>query len=305
MDKKFTNWETVPWENVNMKLRIGKLLFDFLFDDQMVPQNLDVFQEKHNHAAIEVQFVLPESGQGALIIDEKEHAILPASIHIIEAHVFHAVRPNPGQKLRRSTFRFTFQITHEQDDWFPHTEAERVKALLTGFSYCGLHDHKRNIIIFNLLEEIREEISSPSIGFYTIAQSLFAQLIIKLVREIRRDHQWNETYTMPSKVKDDQRSRIIDLFFYNYKQHLTLDMLAKQLSLSERQTNRLLRQQFNTSFKQKLVDTRVEVAKYLLRTTKLSVEDIAYEVGYSSTHYFIQLFQQKAGVTPSEYRATQ
>jgi AraC-like DNA-binding protein len=41
----------------------------------------------------------------------------------------------------------------------------------------------------------------------------------------------------------------------------------------------------------------------MLRTSKLSIERIAGDVGYASTQYFCHLFQQKTGMTPSEYRA--
>ncbi|TMV52292.1 AraC family transcriptional regulator [Paenibacillus mesophilus] len=41
----------------------------------------------------------------------------------------------------------------------------------------------------------------------------------------------------------------------------------------------------------------------MLRTSKLSIERIAGDVGYASTQYFCQLFYQKTGMTPSEYRA--
>jgi transcriptional regulator GlxA family with amidase domain len=79
-------------------------------------------------------------------------------------------------------------------------------------------------------------------------------------------------------------------------------MLATTLNLSTKQTNRLLKKHFNTSFKHKLMDTRVEVAKDLLRRSKLSIERIAGDIGYASTQYFCYLFQQKTGMTPSEYR---
>ncbi|TNJ59886.1 helix-turn-helix transcriptional regulator [Paenibacillus hemerocallicola] len=110
---------------------------------------------------------------------------------------------------------------------------------------------------------------------------------------------------MPSRAKDDLRSHIIDLFFMGYRQPLTLEMLAEKMNLSIKQVNRLLQRHFRTSFKQKLLDTRLEAAKDLLRTTDLPVEQIAGEIGYASPHRFYTPFQKKLGMTPNEYRTRQ
>jgi transcriptional regulator GlxA family with amidase domain len=125
---------------------------------------------------------------------------------------------------------------------------------------------------------------------------------VRTVREIVRDSDANTAYAMPSKAKDNQRSSIIDRFFQNYRQQLTLEMLADQLNLSTRQVNRLLKQHYNTSFKQKLLSTRIEVAKDFLRTSDLPIEHIAREIGCESPPYFYCIFQDKTGMTPSEYR---
>lgn len=79
----------------------------------------------------------------------------------------------------------------------------------------------------------------------------------------------------------------------------------REMNLSTKQVNRLLQRHFRTSFKQKLLDTRLEMAKDLLRTTDLPVEQIAGEIGYASPHRFYTLFQKKLGMTPNEYRTRQ
>ena len=36
--------------------------------------------------------------------------------------------------------------------------------------------------------------------------------------------------------------------------------------------------------------------------TDLSIKDIASEVGYSNSYYFIKIFKEHRGMTPGEYR---
>jgi transcriptional regulator GlxA family with amidase domain len=90
----------------------------------------------------------------------------------------------------------------------------------------------------------------------------------ELVRLIRPENEIVEAFAFPNKINDELRTRIIDGFFNNYRENLKIEMLAVQLNLSAKQVNRTLQQYYNTSFKQKLLDTRVEVAKELLRMNR-------------------------------------
>ena len=47
---------------------------------------------------------------------------------------------------------------------------------------------------------------------------------------------------------------------------------------------------------------RLEEAKQMLETGDVSVEAIAYEVGYEDTSFFGRLFRRKVGMTPAQYR---
>lgn len=291
---------TTFWDRLNIKVRIGTLLFDVLLNDNLVPRPLEYVQEKHNHAAFELQFVW--SGSGMLLFDEMEQKLETGSIILIGPNIFHSVKPDESAPVVRSTLRFTFRHDSGNDPWFPGTEAEQLKAVLSGVTYCRLPVKPDHDMLFRLVDEVRSEIETPSLGWYANVQSLFAQIIVRVARAIRLDSGANVEYAMPSRVKDDLRSHIIDIFFMGYRQHLTLEMLAEQMNLSTKQVNRLLQRYFQTSFKQKLLDTRLEVAKDLLRTTDMPVEQIAGEVGCASTHRFYALFQKKLGMTPNEYR---
>ncbi|MDF2647145.1 MAG: hypothetical protein K0Q73_2950 [Paenibacillus sp.] len=90
----------------------------------------------------------------------------------------------------------------------------------------------------------------------------------ELVRLIRPENEIVEAFAFPNKINDELRTRIIDGFFNNYRENLKIEMLAVQLNLSAKQVNRTLQQYYNTTFKQKLLDTRVEVAKELLRMNR-------------------------------------
>ncbi|MEE0945281.1 MAG: AraC family transcriptional regulator [Acutalibacteraceae bacterium] len=50
------------------------------------------------------------------------------------------------------------------------------------------------------------------------------------------------------------------------------------------------------------LESKIRIAKMLLRDTSLSVAEIAMRIGYSDNCYFSSLFKTKTSVTPREYR---
>ena len=59
---------------------------------------------------------------------------------------------------------------------------------------------------------------------------------------------------------------------------------------------------FGVSFHQDVIACRISLAKFLLLTTSLSVQTIAYQCGYDDDKYFLRQFRQLAGCTPNAYR---
>lgn len=293
--------QSVPfWQHLNIKVQIGTLLFDMLLDNTFTPQLLDQRTEKHNHSALEMQAFL--AGTGTLAVGEKEYPIEPGSVHLIGPHLFHSIQPNGADPLTRLSVRFTFQEQPSQASWYPHTEAEHIKAALSAVRYVPIPSHDRPDMV-RLLTAIRSELVSPSIGTYTNVHSMFAQLMVLIVRSIQRKEAADIPYALPSKAKDELRMRIIDDFFSRYKEPLSIEMLAAHLHLSVKQVNRLLQNYFHTSFKQKLIETRVEIAKDLLRTSDWPVQRIAENVGYATLQHFSDVFMRRTGVMPTQYRA--
>lgn len=290
------------WEQLNIKVRVDSLLFDILLDNTFIPDRLDFDQTSHDHSVFELHSIF--SGAANLRIGDEEYRMTPGTLHLIGPNVFHSIKPDKDDTLIRLTVRFRYENSLLRDSAYPcnETEAEHIQAAFSRVTYIHLPDSPNNKKLNHIMEEIRTEIEKPSIGTYVNVQSLSAQLVVHLVRLIRPDGCDLKAYSFPTKLNDELRPRIIDKFFNNYKDSLTIEMLAERLHLSAKQVNRTLQQHYNTSFKQKLQDTRVEVAKELLRTSSLTIQQIAEEVGYRTAPHFNQVFMQRTGITPNQYR---
>lgn len=91
----------------------------------------------------------------------------------------------------------------------------------------------------------------------------------------------------------------VDLEFRN---KLQLQELARQFHMNSAYLGQLFRKETGRSFSEYLNEKRIEAAKGLLKRTQLKISDIALQVGFSNTDYFIDKFKLIVGVVPSVYK---
>lgn len=86
---------------------------------------------------------------------------------------------------------------------------------------------------------------------------------------------------------------------------LTLDMLAKQLGVSQQHTCFLFQQTLGMRPFEYLKRVRLRKAKELLLQERgLEVRQVAERVGYGHASYFIRLFKDQEGMTPAQFRSS-
>ncbi|MBP2241523.1 YesN/AraC family two-component response regulator [Cytobacillus eiseniae] len=88
------------------------------------------------------------------------------------------------------------------------------------------------------------------------------------------------------------------------KDELTQKNVAAHVHLNPSYFSVLFKEQVNLTFSEYVTRRRIQRAKELMISTNLTVNEVAYEVGYKTSKYFIKLFKEIEGVTPSTYRKT-
>ncbi|MCA0901320.1 GlxA family transcriptional regulator [Microbulbifer agarilyticus] len=92
------------------------------------------------------------------------------------------------------------------------------------------------------------------------------------------------------------------------KQHCSDDVklseVAKHFDMSVRSFNRRFKLATGQTPLQYLQNVRIDMARELLQSSNLSVNEIAEKVGYQDMGHFTALFKKFLSTTPSEYRTT-
>lgn len=91
----------------------------------------------------------------------------------------------------------------------------------------------------------------------------------------------------------------------HYGERLALDQIAHEVLFSPSECCRLFKKITGETIFSYLQSYRLAQSVHLLQHTSLSISQIAYETGFCSTSYFIEIFKSKFGSTPHQYRKSQ
>ncbi len=83
---------------------------------------------------------------------------------------------------------------------------------------------------------------------------------------------------------------------------LSLGDVANRVNLSASHFSTIFSRETGGTFKEYLIEVRLEKAKELLKTTSLKAFEIAYKTGYSDPHYFSVVFKKYTGLSPTQFK---
>lgn len=103
-------------------------------------------------------------------------------------------------------------------------------------------------------------------------------------------------------VSNAQVQKIMEYIHAHYHRQLSMDIVADVVGLNRSYVGRLFKQYTNMSMVDYVNALRIQKAVEYLQQTDKKVFEIAEEVGYNNTQYFIKLFKQATGMTPGQYK---
>lgn len=98
----------------------------------------------------------------------------------------------------------------------------------------------------------------------------------------------------------EQAITYIQCHFHNSQ--LRVETICHDLNVSYDQLSKNFKQSQGISIRDYIIQTRMNEAKVLLRTSNLSVSEVAHSVGYTDNIHFMKSFKRQTGVTAIEYR---
>lgn len=101
------------------------------------------------------------------------------------------------------------------------------------------------------------------------------------------------------------RLRNLRRYIYEYPNvHRSIDSLSAEYAMSRSSFQHSYKKLFGVSFMQDVSAARTERAKEYLKSSSMTVVQIAERCGYNSDLHFIRQFKKVCGMTPTEYRTS-
>ena len=267
-------------DGLSIKLEAYNLLHDI--------NNLESALMRHCHNYLELYSVV----QGSIELDASSHTycLSQGMYGLIPKGVYHSPK-NLSNDFIAQTFILDINCAGSAGNAAQFVyQSLNLNAIVTG------NDSDVSQIAFQLSDELLN--NKP--GKYIAIQCQIQFLILTLARTISQEKA--NQYLRDSDLHIRRSFEIDDFFHHKFYLSDGSTQLAKQLCISKRHLNRILKQLFGKSFREKLLETRFEVAEDLLMRTNKSIAEIAEILGYSSPSHFGVMILKKTGRTPTELR---
>lgn len=152
-----------------------------------------------------------------------------------------------------------------------------------------------------LLAELGLEYFNEGLVSHYRKKALLFQLIADLFEFVQ--------YDIIQKAVDSDNLRDVDMLMSilqfienNHKRKDVLEVLYKNMGMSEKTIYRFLKSSVGLSQKDLVAISRIEEAKEMLINGEKSIQYIAYDCGFCAENTFYRVFKKIVGVTPKEYR---
>lgn len=101
---------------------------------------------------------------------------------------------------------------------------------------------------------------------------------------------------------DTEILKVQDFLETNYSEKINIEELAGGINTGRRTFERRFKQATNNTVIEYVQRVRIEVAKNYFEASQKNVSEVMFEVGYTDTKAFRDIFRRITGLTPIEYR---
>ena len=251
----------------------------------------------HRHNYVEMMIVL--SGSITHEIDGEELTLEKGELLVMNKHVSHSVRRSGkddiGVNIIMSDSFIDAVAAELSGTVFSPLIKENAKPggspIYLAFRFGG-RKYIENAIE-NLLFELTEK--GEDVGIMTGTVSILLRYLSLENDELLRVGTVNAS-------KDEGRKNEILSYVNSTYRTASLGELSERLYLTPPYLSKITKELFGKSFKELVVDERMERARSAFLNTSLSVGDIIRSVGYENESYFHREFRKRYGITPLSMR---
>lgn len=260
--------------------------------------NCEIFHALYDHWHSEMEIMYIEKGSGFARLNRESIRLKKGDILIVNCGVLHSMRTDLKKPLYYKSVVFSLGFLAGQPGDICQ-ECVVSPLIENKAEFC--HHIEEGDSGYEKLREIFLEIhdchTEKKPYFYVKLKMLFFDFFYEML---------TKHYIIPVSTEQNKSlaavKEVLDHISLHYQENLTVSELSGLSNYSEYYFMKLFRQYTGKTLVEYINDFRMEKAKYLLTHSDAPVTEIAMQVGFNSTSYFIKKFQQSNKISPHKYR---
>ncbi|WP_324823392.1 helix-turn-helix domain-containing protein [Sinanaerobacter sp. ZZT-01] len=167
---------------------------------------------------------------------------------------------------------------------------DMVVGYLQGITKIAEEYSLDNIDIFKTVtKEVKLRFDKYGMRYHSYL--LVTDMLTQMFDELDKDYHYS-----------DEITKVLNYIDKNIKFGITLEEAANYINMSACYFSKRFKKVTKNNFITYITNSKIELAKEMLRYTEMPILNIAYELSYNETNYFSKAFKKNVGITPSEYR---
>ncbi len=273
---------------------------DFPYTTYLCSIPLD-FTQVPAHWHSELELIVIKKGRGIVSVDFQRQNVSAGDIVLIRPGRLHSIEQEPGRSMEYENIilKPDLLISGQND----LCAARFITPLMTGrlpvdtfitpaLSYYG--EASEYIRQIDLLCGTTPE------GYQLAVKGYLFQFIFLLIT-----HRLKEAAEPAIESKTLEKLKtILKYIEEHYADHITIDDMARVTYYSKSHFMKFFKARMGSGFIEYLNDYRLTMAERLLRTSDLTVLEVAQQSGFDNLSYFTRIFKRKYGNSPGKHRGS-
>ncbi|PMH45311.1 hypothetical protein BCU68_10590 [Vibrio sp. 10N.286.49.B3] len=248
----------------------------------------------HYHPQWELNYII--EGTGSAYTGNTIRHFVANELALIAPNIPHCWKSNVGAKSGVKSIFVQWDNCFLGDNWLEKPEFTSIKAMFdgcqSGLSFSRADAFGERIIGLQLKSPFRR-----MVGFIDLLHDLSMQTEVVPLGQ--------GSMIAPTMVTDKRIIAILDYVSQQYARKITAENMASLTNMTPVSFSKFFTRTFQKTFTQFLNEYRISQACSLLISTRLTVEQIAYQCGYQNMSFFHRQFKViKDGETPIAFRAS-